>query len=181
MSIADLWLPILVSAVIVWIASALIWTVLPWHKNDYAQTGDEEGVRTALRGLSPGLYNVPHVADMKDLKKPEVKQKFDEGPLAFITVLPNGMPSMGRSMSLSFVFNIGVGILCAYMVSRTMTPDASYLEIFRIAGTVAWMAYGIGIIPDSIWFGRPWSSTAKHLFDALVYGLLTGGTFGWLA
>lgn len=176
-----LWLPILVSAVIAWIASALIWTVLPWHKSDYAKTSNEEGVRAALKGLAPGFYNVPHVMEQKDLKNPEVQQKFTDGPLAFITILPNGMPNMGRSMGLSFVFNLFVGLLAAYFVSRTTGPDASYLETFRIAGCTAWIAYGVGVIPDSIWFGRPWSSTVKHLFDALIYGLLTGGVFGWLA
>ena len=53
--------------------------------------------------------------------------------------------------------------------SRRQQPDAAYLAVFRIAG-----------IPDSIWFGRPWSQTAKNLFDALLYSLLTGGAFGWL-
>ncbi len=176
-----LWLPILVSAVIVWIASALIWTVLPWHKNDYAKTSDEEGVRAALAGLSPGFYNVPHVREMADLKKPEVEQKFRDGPLAFITILPNGMPSMPRNMALQFAYFILVGILCAYFVSRTTGPDATYLEVFRIAGTVAFISNGVGAIPDSIWFGRPWSHTAKTLFDGLIYGLLAGGVFGWLA
>lgn len=176
-----LWLPIVVSAVICWIASSLIWTVLPWHKSDYAKTGDEEGVRAALKGLSPGFYNVPHVEDMKDLKKPEVEQKFAEGPLAFITVLPNGMPNMARNLVLQIVFFLIVGVLCAYVVSRTTAPDATYLETFRVAGTVAFIANGIGNIPDSIWFGRPWSNTVMHNIDALIYGLLTGGVFGWLA
>ena len=176
-----LWLPILVSAVIVWIASALIWTVLPWHKSDYAKTGDEEGVRAALRGLSPGFYNVPHVTDMADLKKPEVEQKFTDGPLAFVTVLPNGMPNMGKNMALSFVHNLVVAFVCGYLVSRTTGPDATYLEVFRIAGTFTFAAYWLGVIPDSVWFGRPWSSTVKIGWDALIYGMLTGGVFGWLA
>ena len=180
MSIPDLWLSILVSAVVAWIASALVWTVLPWHKSDYAKTTDEEGVRAALKGLQPGFYNVPHCKDQKDLKMPEMRQKFSDGPLAFITVLPNGLPSMGRNMGLMFAYNIFVGILCAYLVSRTTGPDASYLEVFRIAGTVAWIANGVAHIPDSVWFGRPVSHTAKSLLDALIYGLLTGGVFGWL-
>lgn len=181
MSIADLWLPILVSAVFAWIASALIWTVLPWHKNDYAKISNEETGRAVLGDLSPGLYNVPHVTDMQELKHPRVEQKFADGPVAFITVLPKGMPNMPRNMGLQFVYFIFVGILCAYLVSRTTGPAASYLEVFRIAGCVAWIANGVGAIPDSIWFGRPWSHTAKTLMDALIYGLLTGGVFGWLA
>jgi hypothetical protein len=63
----------------------------------------------------------------------------------------------------------------------TGSADADYLEIFRITCTVAWAAYGIAFIQDSIWFGRPWSTTIKNLLDALIYGLLTGGVFGWLA
>lgn len=180
MSIAGLWLPILVSAVFAWIASALIWTVMPWHKSDYAKISNEETGRAVLSDLSPGLYNVPHVADMQELKQPRIEQKFTDGPVAFITVLPNGMPNMPRNMGLQFVYFIFVGILCAYMVSRTAGPDVTYLEVFRIAGTVAWIANGVGAIPDSIWFGRPWSHTAKTLGDALIYGLLAGGVFGWL-
>ena len=102
MSIADLWLPILVSAVILWIASALIWTVLPWHKSDYSKTSDEEGVRAALKGHAPGFYNVPYATDMKDLEKPEVAQRFADGPVTFITVLPNGMPNMPRNMIMMY-------------------------------------------------------------------------------
>jgi hypothetical protein len=181
MSIAALWLPILVSAVVLWIASALIWTVLPWHKSDYSKTSDEEGVRAALSGLSPGFYNVPHVMDMQELKKPELQQKFTDGPLAFVTILPNGMPPMARNMVQMFVYFIFAGVLCAYVVSRTTGPDATYLDVFRIAGTVMWIANGVAAIPDSIWFGRPWSNTAKTQSDALIYGLLAGGVFGWLA
>jgi len=181
MSTADLWLPILVSATIAWIASALIWTVLPWHKGDYARTSDEEGVRAALKGLSPGFYNVPHIGAQKDLKDPEVQQKFADGPLAFIAVLPNGLPPMGRNMGLMFAYFIFVGVLCAYILNLSAGPDASYLEVFRITCTVAWIANGVGAIPDSVWFGRPWSHTVKTLFDGLIYGLLTGGVFGWLA
>jgi hypothetical protein len=71
-------------------------------------------------------------------------------------------------------------VLSAYVVTRTLAPDAEYLAIFRIAGTVAFIANGIAVIPESIWFGRPWTMTAKNLLDALIYGLLTGGVFGWL-
>ena len=180
MSIIDLWLPILISSVLIWIVSALIWTVLPWHKSDFSNVEDEEGARAALKGLSPGFYNVPHCVDQNALKDPAMQQKFKDGPLAFITILPNGMPPMGRNMVLSFLHGIFICVLCAYFVSRTVEPNASYLAVFRIAGTVTWIAYGVAYIQDSIWFGRPWSVTTKSMMDALIYGLLTGGVFGWL-
>ncbi len=181
MSIPELWLPILVSTVVAWIASALVWTVLPWHKGDFAQATDEEGVRAALKGLKPGLYNIPHCKDQKALQDPEMQQKFADGPLAFVTVLPNGMPPMGRNMAMMIGYFLFVGLLCAYFVGRTTGLDSTYLEIFRIAGTGAWVANWVALVPDSVWFGRPWSSIGKSMLDALIYGLLTGGVFGWLA
>jgi hypothetical protein len=180
MSILDLWMPILASAVIMWIASALIWTVLPWHKGDYQKTSNEEGVLAALRGLGPGFYNVPHCSSPEEFKDPAMQQKFKDGPQAFITILPNGMPSMGRNMVLMFCYFVFVAVLCAYFVSRTVAPDADYLGVFRVAGCVAWIANGVAHIPESVWFGRPFSSTVKALVDALIYGLLAGGVFGWL-
>ena len=180
MSILDLWLPILVSAGVCWIASALIWTVLPWHKNDYAKTPDEEGVRAALKGAEPGFYNIPHCPDPKTLQTPEMQQKFKDGPLAFVSVLPNGLPPMGRNMGLMVVFFLFVGGMCAYFVTRTTGADADYLEVFRIAGTVAFICNSVALIPESIWFGRPLAATGKSFLDAFIYGLATGGVFGWL-
>ena len=181
MSLFTLWMPILASAVAVWFLSALVWMVFPWHKSDFSKTADEEAVRGALSGLSPGFYNVPHCLSQAELKDPEMQRKFADGPLAFITVLPNGVPQMGSKMLSVFVYYVFVGILAAYMVTRTASADASYLEIFRIAGTTSWIAYGVAYVQDSIWFGRPWSITAKSLFDALLYALVTGGMFGALA
>ncbi len=181
MGIIDLWMPILVSAALVFVMSALVWMVLPWHKTDFNKTTDEEGVRAALKGSEPGLYLLPYHIDPADLKDEAVQQKYVEGPQAYITVIPNGLPQMGQKLGLTFANYIFIGILCAYFVSRTTGPDADYLEVFRIAGTTAFIAHGIAYLQESIWFGRPWSLTAKSLFDALIYALLTGGAFGWLA
>jgi len=55
MTIVALWLPILVSAVVVFFVSAIIWMAMPWHKSDFSKTSDEEGARAALiYGLMTG-------------------------------------------------------------------------------------------------------------------------------
>jgi hypothetical protein len=180
MSIISLWLPILVSAIFVFIASAAVWMAMPWHKSDFRKTGDENAARAALKGAAPGQYMLPYCVDPKGLEDPGMKQKFIDGPIAYIMVVPNGLPQMGSKLLLSFLYYIGVGILCAYFVTRTVAVDADYLAVYRVAGTVAWIAYGIAYVQDSIWFGRPWSLTLKGMFDALIYALLTGGVFGWL-
>lgn len=181
MTILTLWQPILAAAVLAYIAGSVIWMAMPWHKTDWAPTPNEDNVRTAMNGLAPGRYNIPHCQDMKEFKNPDMQKKFVEGPVAFITVLPSGLPNMGPKMVMMFAYNVFVAILCAYFVSRTAAPDADYLAIFRISGTVAFIAYGVAFIQDSVWFGRPWSETLKTTLDALIYAVLTGGAFGWLA
>jgi hypothetical protein len=180
MTIKTLWLPILVSAVVAFIAGAVIWMAMPWHKTDWAATADEEAVRAALKSTPPGQYTLPYCPDQAEFKDAEMRQKFIDGPQAFITVVPSGLPSMGPKLAMMFGCNLLVAVLCAYFVSRTVAPGAHYLEIFRIAGAVAFVAYGVAYVQESIWFGRKWSATAKTFLDALIYGLLTGGVFGWL-
>lgn len=164
----------------VWVASALVWMVLPWHKSDWRKPADEDGLRSALQGAAPGNYMLPYCVDPNDLKDEGVQKKFIDGPLAYITVIPNGLPQMAPKLFMTFLYYVLVGVLVAYFVSRTVGAG-DYLAVFRIAGTTAFIAYGIAYIQDSVWFGRPWSLTAKTLVDALIYGLLTGGIFGWLA
>ena len=181
MSIIDLWLPILAASVLVFIASAIVWTVMPWHNSDFKPSNDEDAARSAFSGHAPGVYMLPYCTDPRELEKEDIQAAFQDGPVAYVTVQKSGIPAMGPRLVKSFLFYTFVSALCAYMVSRLAAPDASYLESFRIAGTVAWAAYGVGFVHDSIWFAKPWSITLKNMFDALIYALVTAGAFGWLA
>lgn len=181
-SITDLWLPILLSAVFVFVASSILHMVLPYHKSDYRKLPDEDRVLESLRaaGVTPGrVHHFPHV-DFKDLKSPEVQAKFKRGPVGMLTVVPSGPPSMGKSLGLWFLFCVIISIFVAYVAGRTLASGTAYLEVFRIAGTVAFVGYGVAQIADSIWKYQTWGVTFKHVFDGLIYALLTAGTFGWL-
>ena len=180
MTIMSLWLPIIVATVVTFIAGAVIWMAMPWHKTDFAQTADEESVRAALKGLVPGQYSVPYAVSQQDMASSEMINKYRDGPVAFVTVLPSGEPAMGGKLLLNFVYNLIVAIIAAYFVSRTLNASADYLAVFRIAGTTGFVAYGMAYFQESIWFGRPWSTTVKALVDALIYGAIMGGVFGWL-
>lgn len=181
MSIMTLWQPILLTAVLTFAAGSVIWMFMPWHKTDWSKTNNEEGVADALRGYQPGQYTLPYGRERADLYTPEMQQKLKDGPIAFITILPNGLPNMGPQLAMMFGYNLFVAVICAYFVSRTAAPGADYLAIFRIAGAVSFVAYGVAFVQESVWFGRPWTTTAKTFLDALIYGVLTGGAFGWLA
>lgn len=178
-SLMSLWLPILVSAALCWIGGALIWMALPHHKSDFAKVGNEKAARDALRNLPAGQYNIPHIADPSKLSDEE-RQMFADGPVGFVTVLDKGVPNMGPRLVQQFVVNVVVAILVAYVASATLSAGASYLKVFQVAGVTAWLAYGFATLQDSIWFGRPWSSSIKIVADALIYGVLTAGVFGWL-
>lgn len=179
MSLLSYWLPITVSAVAVFVVSAGVWMLFKWHNGDFRRSGEEEAVRAALKGSSPGYYLVPYCMDPAELQDPGMQQKYEDGPLAYVTVCPNGVPKMGGKLVGSLIFYLVVGVLCAYVLS--LTAATGFLAVCRVTATVAWIAYGVAYVQDSVWFGRPWSITAKNLLDALIYGLVTGAVFGWLA
>lgn len=176
-----LWLPILLSAVIVFVASSIIHMVLPYHRSDYRKLPDEDKVLATLRaaGLTRGLYMFPHCTH-KDMKSPAIAEKQKQGPVGTLTIFPTGPINMPRYLAMWFAYCLVVGFFTAYVAGRTVAPGAHYLAVFRVVGTVAFMAYGVGQLADSIWKGQPWGVTLKHVFDGLIFALLTAGTFGWL-
>jgi len=178
----SLWLPILLSSVIVFAASSLIHMVLPWHKNDYPKMPNEDKVMDALRPLAipPGDYMVPRPSSREALRSPEFLEKMNKGPVMMVTVMPNGMMAMGRSLAMWFVYLLVVGLFSAYVAGRALPPGAAYLHVFRFAGTAAFLGYSLALWQMSIWYRRAWSTTIKATIDGLIYALLTAGTFGWL-
>jgi hypothetical protein len=174
--------PILLAAVLVFVASALIWMVLPIHKKDFAGLPDEAAVAAALRrsGVGPGQYHIPHVDDPKRMKDPEFVQRMERGPVGSLILVKPGPFSMGKNLALWFLYVLGVNVFVAYLASHTLPSGTEYLEVFRVVGTAAILAHAAAVIPQAIWFWRPWGFVWKQVFDGVVYGLLTAGTFGWL-
>jgi hypothetical protein len=179
--LAALWLPIVLSAVIVFVASAIMHMVLPYHRSDYQKLPDEDKVLAALRsvGLKQGLYTFPFCTH-QDMKSSAAIEKFKQGPVGMLTVFPSGPPAMPKFLGMWFVFCLIVGLFDAYLTGHTVAPGAPYPAVFRVAGTAAFLGYGLGHLSDGIWKGQPWGMTIKEVLDGLVYGLLTAGTFGWL-
>jgi hypothetical protein len=181
-SLVALWLPILLSAVVVFIASSAIHMGPFWHRSDYPRMPREEDAMNALRPLAipPGDYFIPRAAGMKEMRTPEFKEKMSKGPVAVITVMPNAFMSMNRNLVQWFVFLIVVGIFAAYIAGRTLPPGTPYIRVFQIVSATAFIAYSLALCELSIWYRRAWSLTLKSALDGIIYGLLTGGVFGWL-
>jgi hypothetical protein len=181
-SIMDLWLPILVSAVFVFLASSILHMVLRYHRSDYSGMPGEDNIMAAMRkeGVARGEYFMPHGEDMAAMKDPAWIAKCETGPVGILTVLPSGPPAMGKQLGIWFVYSVVVGVLVAYVTGRTVPAGAEYLEVHRIAGVAAFLAYAGAQPMSSIWKGQKWNTTIKNIADGLVYALLTAGTFGWL-
>ncbi len=177
-----LWLPILLSAVLIFVASSVIHMASPWHKDDYPKLPNEDAFRSAVAPLNlpPGDYMVPRPSVRADLKSPEFLNKVEQGPNVVMTVLPNGPFTMGRNLGLWFIYIVVVEIFAGYVAGRALPPGTEYLQVFRFVGTVAFVGFSLALWQMSIWYRRSWSTTIKATIDGLIYGLLTAGVMGWL-
>lgn len=181
--ITSLWIPIVVSALLVFVASSAIHMLLPYHKNDFQKLPDEDGVLDALRRfeIPPGDYVLPHAGSTEAMKSDEYRGKVERGPVAFMTVVgPKAVFDMTTSLTQWFLYTVIVGIFAAYVGGRTLGVGATYADVFRLTGTVAFACYSMALMQRSIWYKQRWSTTGKSMFDGLIYALLTAGTFGWL-
>ena len=181
-SLTSLWIPILLSAVIVFAASSIIHMLLPYHRSDLRKIRNEDEAMDALRRLDipPGDYAAPHAGSPAGMKDPEFVEKMKRGPIVLMTIAAGAPPSMATSLVLWFLYSVLVGVFAAYIAGRALTPGAHYLDVFQFVGCSAFMGYSLALFQNSIWYRRNWGATLKSMFDGLVYGLLTAGTFGWL-
>lgn len=181
-SVASLWLPVLLSGVLVFAVSSIIHMLLTYHRSDSGPLPDEAGVAAALRPfeIPPGDYVIPHAADSKEMGSPDFAERAKKGPIAFITVLPNQPLTVRRSLALWFGYSLVVGAVAGYVAGLTLGPGADYGIVFRVVGSVAFAGYSLAILQSSIWWHRSWNFTLKTVLDGLIYALLTAGTFGWL-
>ncbi len=181
--ITQLWLPILLAAVFVFVASSIFHMAIPIHKDDHKGVPGEDEILALMRekGVEPGQYMFPHAESMKDWNTPEMKAKWKQGPIGILRVQPPGGFNMGKNLAIWYAYCVVIGIFAAYAAWHGVGgAGAEYLSVFRIVGTVSIAAYSVASVVDSIWKGQAWSISAKFVFEGVVYGLLTAGTFAWL-
>lgn len=179
--VLSLLIPIALSAVLVFIASSIIHMATSWHNHDLKKFPNEDAVLNALRplNLQPGDYGVPKADSRQTMRSPEFQAKWKAGPVAFITVRPSEF-NMGATLAQWFIYSLVVSLFAGYIAGVAFGPGTEYLRIMQVAGCVAFTGYAMGLPQESIWWGRSWPRTLRSMLDGLLYGLLTGGTFGWL-
>jgi hypothetical protein len=181
-SLLSLWLPIVLSAVIAFLASWILHMFAGHHRGDLRKLPQEDAVLETLRAarIEPGDYMAPHVSSPKQMREPEFLEKRRRGPIVALTLSAGGEPSMGKPLAQWFVYLLIVALLTGYVASHTLPVGAPYLSVFRVVGTVAFMGLAMAHPHQSIWWQHRWSTTIKYMIDGLIYALLTAGVFGWL-
>jgi hypothetical protein len=177
-----LWLPIVLSAVFVFIVSSAIHMVTSWHKSDHAKLANEDAIMNAMRpfAIPPGDYMLPMPNSMSDMKSAEFQEKLKKGPKLVMTVMPNGMTGMGKSMGAWFVYLLVIEFFAAYVAGRALPVGADYLRVFRFVGVASFLGYSGALWQQTIWYQRSMTTTIKATIDGLIFALVAAGTFGWL-
>ena len=180
--LVDLWLPILLAAVFVFVASSVVHMALPWHRGDYRGLKNEDAVLDSLRsaGVEPGEYMFPFCASMKDLDSEAMKRKLSQGPIGSLNVRPPGGWKMGPSLLAWFVYSLVIATFAGYLTRLAVEPGADYAAVHRVAGAAGVLGFAFWHVPVSIWKGVSWGTTLRFVADGVLYGLIVGGTFGWL-
>jgi len=180
--LADLWLPIILASVLVFVVSSIIHMATPMHKGDKQGIPGEVAVLEGMHSanIPPGDYMFPFCNDMKEMGSDEMIAKYKKGPVGFMTILPPGPPAIGKNLVLWFIYSLVISLFVAYIASLGLSAGAEYMKVFRMTGAVAVLAYALADIPTSIWWGSSWKTTFKFFIDGVIYGLVTAGTFAWL-
>ena len=181
-ALLQLWLPILLTAVFVFVASSLVHMLFKWHNSEYRKFANEDGIRAAINAggvPKPGIYFIPHCLDGKDMQGAETQRRFREGPVAKVIVRGNGLPSMGRPLLLWFLLSLAVAAIAGYTALCAVGPGNAHRG-GHLVGIVTLLAYGVGSVIQGIWWGAPWRSVLKDLLDALIYAVVSALTFCWL-
>ena len=181
-TLLSLWLPIVLSAAAVFIASSFVHMALPFHKGDMRKLAKEDEVMAALRpfAIPPGDYAVPSASSLKEANSPEFAARREKGPVLFMTVAGKRTTAMGLSLLLWFFYAVAVGKLAAWAAGLALPAGAGFLPVFRLVGAIAFAGYSLALLQQSIWYQRRWRTTLVSMLDGLLYALLTAAIFGWL-
>lgn len=175
-----LWLPILLSAVAVWIVSAIVWMALPHHKRDFIALPDEDAFIDFIRksGIEPGNYVFPDFRGSEAMKSEKIQNLLEKGPVGHLSVWPAPL-TMGGKLVATFIVYLAVSMMIAYLTRVALPGAAPFPKVFQVAATAGVLAYCFSFIPNGVWFGAYTRTIVASFVDGIVYGCITGAIFAW--
>jgi mannitol-specific phosphotransferase system IIBC component len=172
-----LWLPILVSAVVLFIASSIAWTVLTHHFHDHNKLPNEEEFMAQVRSmeLPNATYIFPLYLSHKDAQNPDNVKRYNDGPRGVIMLWD--VPNIGRNLGLTFLYFFIIATVTAYIGWASMGPGVGFLKAFQVIGAIGVLVFASSGQLNAIWFPR---RTLNDFLDGVVFGVLMGLVFGLL-
>ena len=144
--LTHLWLPILLSGVFVWIASAIAWMAIGHHKKDRDAVpgGRERELMDTIERLKigPGNYGFPDFCQHDALPRKErteaLKALYDRHPQGLLRVW--APVNMGANMALTFAFYLVTSVVIGYLGWAALphgagaegVSGASFGQVFRV-------------------------------------------------
>lgn len=171
-----LWLPILLTGIVLFFASFVAWTVSTHHEPDFKKASNEEKLMTSVRELNlpPGSYMFPHMTH-KEARDPAAIERYNQGPRGKLVVWD--VPNMGRNLGLTFAYFLAVAFVTAYIAWEALGPAAGFLKAFQITGAIGVLVFASSGQLNAIWFPR---RTLMDFLDGIVFGILMGLIFALL-
>lgn len=176
MSPTRLILPIILSAVALFLASFSIRMGTPLHDGDYAKLPNEQEVMQAAEQIPGGRYVFPW-ASRAEYGSEEFLQRYVEGPRGMMVVYDEPM-NFPATLGLTFVFYLVAGMFVAYLAYKAIPVGAAFAEVFKFTAIAAIAIHGLGWLPQLIWYGD--IALVPTMIDCVVFALLTGVVFGLL-
>ena len=170
----DLWLPIILSALALFVASFLSWVIVPLHRKDWIKFEKEDDFLKATRELAipRGSYMFPGYESSEEMQSEEYKAKWEAGPVGVMTVFPT--VSMGKNLGLTFLYFL-VAVFClGYLATLALKPGAAFMTVFRFVTTAALMTFLTAIVQHAIWFHN---RIVGHVIESVAYAVITGAIF----
>jgi hypothetical protein len=180
-AVSSLWLPVLLSAVLIFVVSSIIHMVTPWHKGDYNRLAEEDGVMAVLRpfALKPGDYMVPRPSSMAEMGSPAFADKVKQGPRLMMTVFPGSSMSMTSNLVGWFVYLLVVAAMVAFLDTIVQPPGAHHHDVFHVTLIASFLGYAAALWQMVIWYNRSISTTLRSTIDGVLYALITAGVFSY--
>lgn len=146
---------------VLFIYSALAWTVLPWNEGNIRGFPDEASLRVAAAPIREnGIFMMPMAESLPGALPT---------PMVFASVLPGGPKPMVPAMGAALAADLFLAVLAAWLLLQT--KGLGYWQ------RVAFVA-GLGVLYSAgtnfnywNWFGFPTAYTVVQILD---------GTAGWL-
>jgi len=80
----------------------------------------------------------------------------------------------------TFLSYLVISAIVGYLAGIGLMPGAEYMDVFRVVGTAAFLAYCMGSLANDFFMGKPTRFIITCLIDGVVFAMVTAGVFAWL-